>query len=1102
VSPIRRLRHRAARVELAPRPTLAGALTAALALGLGIPSTAPAVPAGPHWSIVSQSEPTYFKPGDTNDAYRLIVRNDGSLPTAHASTVTIADTLPAGVTATKVSARGQGPNGSASPAYSLVCSQAPIPRPVTCTYSEGEEEGTVLPGATIVMTITVSVAESAASLAPNVATVSGGGAPSAATSETTTIDREPVPFGLSYFNVDLLSQSGEADTQAGSHPYELTASLGFNISGREEPPSGESPLANAAPRDLEVQLPPGLIGDPNAVPRCSQRAFLEREKLACPLDTQVGTVKPLFYGRFASAVFPLYDLVPPPAEPAELGFAIAHVGHVPIFLNLRNRRGYGLAASLDQIPETGPFQGAILTLWGVPAAASHDLEREGTRGEGSQEGEVCQPTVKVIGGAEEQQPCPSGAPARPFLTLPSQCQSPGLGLGVEYDSWQHPVRERFLQEPALAQAITGCELLSFSPSLLLAPETTQAGAPSGYTIDVRMPQSEEPGALATPALRNAVVRLPAGVVLSPSAANGLQDCTPQQFEPPGAEPGSSRPAECPSQSRIGAVKIATPLLASPLEGDVFLGAPECAPCSPAAAQEGKLLRLLIQARQASATVKLEGAVSIDQATGALTASFDDLPELPLEDVQLTLAGGQNAPLANPPGPCGAALAAASQLTPYSSETPAEPSSEPFALSGCAQPTFAPSFVAGTTNNQAGAASPLTVTLSRSDQDEDLRRLSVRLAPGLLATLAKVVPCPEARAQAGSCEPQSRVGSVVVGAGPGPNPLFLEGSVYLTGPYQGAPFGLAIVVPVLAGPLDLGTIDLRARIEVSPSTAALTIASDPLPQSLDGIPLALKTIHLDVDREGFVVNPTNCRALAIEGVLDSSVGATATVSSRFQAANCATLPFKPRLSGLTHAKTSKADGAYLHMRLESAPGQANIAKLKVDVPRQLPVRLTTLQNACTVAVLQANPASCPAASVVGSVTVITPVLRHALVGPVYLVSHGGAQTPDLEFVLQGEGVTVDVVGQTIIGHGVISAVFRSLPDVPISRLGLVLSPGPHSLLAANLPAKAKRSLCGQSLAMATAITAQNGAVVKQTTKISVLGCPRRKASKHSASKRKA
>jgi len=645
---------------------------------------------------------------------------------------------------------------------------------------------------------------------------------------------------------------------------------------------------------------------------------------------------------------------------------------------------------------------------------------------------------------------------------------------------------------ALKQSLpptTGCEQLAFAPSIALSPETTQASSPSGYTVELHVPQNMDPTALATPDLRDAVVTLPAGVVISLSVANGLQGCGPEQF---GLH--SLAAASCPQASKIGTVKIATPWLAEPLEGEVFVGEPECKPCTPADAQEGKLIRLLVQAQGSGVTVKLEGAASIDQSTGQLTVRFDEAPQLPFEQLKLTLDGGQNAALVNP-STCGTPLAATSQLTPYSSEHAAEPWSASFSATGCAPPQFEPSFVAGTTNNDAGAFSPLTVTLSRADRDEDLQTVAVHLPPGLLGMLSKVTLCGEALARAGTCAAQSEIGSATVGAGPGANPVFVKGSVYLTGPYEGAPFGLSIVVPAVTGPFDLGTIVLGARIEVNPSTAALSIASDPLPQSLDGIPLQIKTVNLDIDREGFVFNPTDCKPLAIEGALTSTAGTIAAASSRFQAANCATLAFKPRLSALAHARTSKADGAYLHARLVLPAGDANVAALKIDLPKQLPVRLTTLQKACPAEVIEANPAGCPAASAVGSVTVLTPVLRHALVGPVYLVSHAGAATPDLELVLQGEGITVDVVGLTIVKHGVISAVFRSLPDVPISTLGLVLSADQHSLLATNVPAKAHWSLCGRRLAMPTAITGQNGAVLKRTVNIYVSGCPLKKRRLH-------
>jgi hypothetical protein len=1093
VSTVRRRRVRSIWLQIERIGRVARWLSVPFVLTVSGTSAAAAAPASSHWSILSESQPTYFKAGDTSDAYVLIVRNDGAGPTTHGSVVTVTDALPPGVTATGVSARGEAANGNGLPKYEMTCTIAPV----TCTYEEDPSRGAVLAGATIVVTITVSIQAGLPTLEANSATVSGGGAPSASTQETTPIDAEPVPFGLSLFDAGIFDEGGNAETQAGAHPYELTTNLAFNVSAREGPPS-EEPLANATPKDLEVAFPPGLIGNPNAVPQCSQQAFLELEVLNCPLDSQVGTVKPFFYGSFHSAVYPVYDVVLPAGEPAELGFSVAGIGHIPMFFHLRGNEEYGLTAALNGIPESGPLQGAILTLWGVPADGNHDLEREGTFGQGhEQDGEFCKPSVKVEGGVEKQVSCPSGIAARPFLTLPSKCQAENLPVGVETDSWENPGPpfQSLLAELA-GNAVTGCEQLSFTPSLALAPETTQAGVPSGYTVEVHAPQNEDPTALAPPDLHKAVVSLPAGVVLSPSVANGLEACDEQQFAAK-----ALTAASCPASSQIGTVKILTPTLSSPLEGQIFLGKPDCHTCTPGDAQEGRLIRLLLQAQGSGVTVKLEGSATIDQQTGQLTATFDESPQLPFEQLKLTLDGGANAPLANG-STCGVPLAASSQLTPYSSETPAEPTSEPFELSGCPAPRFDPSFLAGTTDNQAGAFSPLTVTVSRTDQDEDLQRIAVRLPPGLLGMLSKVQLCTEAQAQAGACGAQSEIGSVSVVAGPGADPVVLEGHVYLTGPYDGAPFGLSIVVPAVAGPFDLGTIDVRARIEVDPSTAALTVTSDPLPQSLDGIPLQLETVNLDVDREGFVLNPTDCQPLGITATLQSSDDALASVSSRFQAANCATLAFAPKLTGLAHAKTSKAGGAYLHMRLDASPGQANVAAVKVDIPRQLPVRLAALQHACVAAVIAANPAGCPAASAVGSVTVLSPVLRQPLVGPVYLVSHGGAQTPDIEFVLQGEGVSVDVVGRTIVKHGVLSAAFASLPDVPISTLGLVLGAGPHSLLAANLPAKAHGSLCGQSLSVSTELTGQNGAVVRHTTKLAVSGCPKRAVSRRGKPTRRA
>jgi hypothetical protein len=320
-----------------------------------------------------------------------------------------------------------------------------------------------------------------------------------------------------------------------------------------------------------------------------------------------------------------------------------------------------------------------------------------------------------------------------------------------------------------------------------------------------------------------------------------------------------------------------------------------------------------------------------------------------------------------------------------------------------------------------------------------------------------------------------------------------GQVFLTGPYKGAPFGLSIVVPAVAGPFNLGNVVVRAAVSIDPHTAQITVASDALPTILQGIPLQVRTVNVSIDRPGFMFNPTDCEPLTVSGSLTSTVGATVGVSSPFEAANCANLPFHPVFTVSSQAKTNKKDGASLTVKtIYPAGTQANIRSVAVVLPKQLPARLTTIQQACPEATFDANPAGCPAGSDIGTGTASTPILANPVSGPAYLVSHGGAAFPDVVVILQGEGVTVDLVGSIDIKHGVTSSTFASVPDAPISSFQLTLPEGPHSGLAAVVPAKAKGSLCGQTLSMPITITAQNGAVLKETPKIAVTGCPKVKA----------
>jgi hypothetical protein len=881
-------------------------------------------------------------------------------------------------------------------------------------------------------------------------------------------------FGVESFASSIVAQGGLPATQAGSHPYALTTAIAFNhvvtAIEEEEPPRVRT---YGDPKDIEVNLPQGVIVNPRATgTRCTEAELESPEGPAiCPNGAAVGVFSAYLDGAEVIDE-PVYNMAPPAGVPAELGFDVGGSGLVMhVGAKLRTGGDYGLSADISGIPQEHPIYGFKLTLWGDPSAAGHDVER------GLCADEKAKQSFKRTGIRES---CPVERTARPFLTLPSSCTGEPLTTSISVDSWQQPATP---VEPAPAQspAVTGCESLDFSPKLTVSttePKAASAESPTGLSLDLRIPQEENVNGLAEASLKDTTLTLPVGMAISPSAAAGREACTPEEIGLSDAKAPS-----CPDASILGSAKIVTPLLEAPLEGSIYLAQQGANPF-------GSLLALYVVAEGGGMLVKLAGKVEADPVTGRLTATFANTPQLPFGELKLSLFGGPRALLVTPPA-CGVYEAKGS-LTPWSG-TPAVAQTSNLEIGSgpnggaCGAEGFAPLFTAGTLSNEAGKPSPFALTFSRRDGEQRLGSFMVRLPPGLLGALGSFTQCPEPQASHGACPEASQVGTATVGAGPGPDPLYLSGRVFLTGPYNGAPFGLSVVVPTVAGPFGLGTMVVRATINVDPATATLTITSDPLPQIMQGIPLDIRTVSVNIDRAGFIFNPTNCNPLAVTGMLTSAGGLSASVSSPFQAANCAALRFKPKLTALTHAK-----GAYLHVKIVSGPthpGEANIAKLKVDLPKLLPARLSTLHEACTAAVFLANPAACPPASVVGAATVATPIVSGVgggqLNGPAYLVSHGGVALPDLEIVIQGEGIRLELDGQTNVKDGITSSTFKSVPDVPISTFDLMLSGGPHSLLAAN------GSLCRKALAMPIAITGQNGAVIKQTTKIAVTGCPKRK-----------
>jgi len=883
------------------------------------------------------------------------------------------------------------------------------------------------------------------------------------------------------------------DTRAGSHPYSATTSFAFNYHLEK---GTTTKILDGEPKDIVVELPAGFAGNPNATPQCTNTQLEDQPEPgnakggACPPDTQVGAARVLIGGLEAGVPFttPVFNMVPTAGEVARLAFLFdGEVVNVEVAV--RTTSDYGLTATVSGITQVGPPITSTLTLWGVPADPSHDSSR--VRKGGCQNSNAAECS---FGESSDVQP-------RPFLTNPSLCGGP-LSTTLTADSWENP--GEYLSPIASTQpALGGCEQLSFDPSLTVAPETSAVDTPTGLSVDLHVPQSEDPAGLATPDLRDATVTLPAGVAISPSAANGLQGCTPAEIAL-----HTENPVSCPDGSKLGTVRVLSPALPrnpdgseGSLTGFVYLGAPASGQIT------APPYTIYLLAEGYGLSVRLAGTVTADPVTGQLTTTFDENPQLPFEDLKLDLFGGPRAALSTPPA-CGS-YTTTSALVPYSSAIAATPSSSfqtSFDGAGAPCPSplpFGPSFGAGSTSTTAGAFGSFVLNVSRPDGQQALSEISLSTPPGLLGMLSSVPLCGEPQAAQGACSASSQIGTATAAAGAGSDPFTVSGPVYLTGPYEGAPFGLSVAIPAVAGPFNFGTVIVRSAIYVDPHTAQITVVSDPLPQMVDtsqtdsGVPVALQRVTVNIDRPGFIFTPTSCNPLSVNGTLTSNQGASEAVSSPFQVGGCQNLAFKPSFAVSTQAQASKANGASLDVKVASGFGQANIAKVDVTLPVQFPSRLTTLQKACAEGQFAANPAGCPPASVVGVATAVTPVLNVPLVGPAYLVSHGGAAFPDLVLVLQGQGVTIELTGNTDIKKGITYSKFETVPDAPVSTFELKLPEGPHSILGAYLPAKDNYNLCGQNLTMPTTITAQNGAQVTQSTKIAITGCPAVKVLKTTA-----
>ncbi len=1048
----------------------------------------------PWWQINSETVPGNLAPGGEG-TLQVVVSNLGDAPIdGSKNPVVITNQLPAGLSATNIS-------GLISNGTPVECDLATL----RCTF-----KGVLNPYERTTVAITVKVAPEIVESLSDEVSVEGGGAQKAARTLRVPVSGTVPSFGVSDYEVAPYNEDGTPATQAGSHPFQLTTTVALAQT------AGRQPLA--LPKDLTFALPPGLVGNPNAASQCTMTDFfaLVLETNLCAPSSVVGVASVTANEPKVAKVFtrtvPVFNLVPSNGEPARLGFEV--IGKVPIVIDtsVRSGRDYGVVATVHDATETAGLLSSQVTLWGVPGDPRHD----NARGWGCVAGNFFQSQIG------KTCPAASNEPQNPFLTLPTSCAANPAAEPILFttqaDSWANPgvllgAEYRWMTTDGTPLGFQGCAALPFTPSISVTPQEHSASTPTALSVDVKVPQQTtlEAGALAEADLRDTTVTLPAGVQLSPSAANGLEACSESEVGFQGFNASSqinefsTEEPTCPDASKLGVVHIKTPLLSHELEGSVYLA-------TPAPNGEGdrnpfnSLIALYIVAKDpiSGVLVKLAGEGHSDESTLRISTTFHNTPQVPFEDLRLDLFGGPRASVSTPPFCGGYATDAA--FTPWSGTGvlnvlgPPEAFNIASGVAGGPCPAgalpFAPGFNAYSTNPTAGAYTGFSLELSRPDGNQNLAGLSMHLPPGIAAMLSSVTLCTEGQASTNACPPASEVGHATAVAGLGPEPFIQGGGrVFITGPYGGAPFGLSIVTPAVAGPFDLGVVTVRSKLFIDPNTAAVTILSDPLPTQVKGIPLQLKRVIATVDRQGFQFNPTNCNPMSINGTLSGSEGASQSVSSPFQVGGCGNLPFGPKLTASVAGNSSKANGAAFAVTVTSQGlGQANIAKVSLQLPIALPARLTTLQKACLEATFSANPASCPPESVIGNATIHTPVLRNPLSGPAYLVSHGGAAFPDVEFVLQGEGVTLLLDGKTDVKKGITYSRFESAPDAPFSSFQTILPAGPHSALTSNVPAAKKFSLCGQSLQMPTVISAQNGAVIDTTTKIAVTGCAQVKASK--------
>ncbi|HET9593727.1 MAG TPA: hypothetical protein VFP17_12520 [Solirubrobacterales bacterium] len=655
---------------------------------------------------------------------------------------------------------------------------------------------------------------------------------------------------------------------------------------------------------------------------------------------------------------------------------------------------------------------------------------------------------------------PTEALPRPFLRTPTSCTEDPVAFTAEGSSWEHPdvfdVVPMTSDPEGVDFRFERCEVLPFAPKLVTSATSSAGDSPTGLAVDIDLPQNEDPYGLSTSDVRKVVTTFPKGMTVSDSSAGGLGSCSRDQIGI-----GSNDAPTCPDSSKLGTVTIDTPVLEDQLQGNLYLAKQNDNPF-------GSLLALYMAVKGPGFYLKLPGKVDLDPETGQLTTTFSDTPQLPFEHLRLELRSGPRAPLTTP-RKCGT-YAVKSEIVPWSGTAPVLGESSFKVTDNCSSDRFSPKLRAGTASAAAGKSSPFTLQVTREDGEQNLAALDVTLPEGLLAKLKGVPVCGDAQATSGDCPASSQVGRTTVGAGSGPNPVYVPEAgkaptaVYLAGPYKNAPYSLVVKVPAQAGPFDLGTVAVRSGIYIDPVTTAVSVKSDRLPQILQGIPIAYRDVRVEVDRPGFMLNPTSCKGMKVTSTIAGSEGASANPSAPFAVANCDALGFKPKLAvRFSGAPTHRGGHPALKAVLTMPKGNANIGSAQVTLPKTEFLENAHIRTICTRVQYAAD--NCPKGSVYGFAKAWSPLLDRPLEGPVYLRSSNHT-LPDLVASLDGQ-IHVDLDGRISSANRRIRNTFDFVPDAPVSKFVLKMQGGQKSLLVNNT------ELCKTKPRAAADFTAQNG-----------------------------